>query len=139
MEPEILVGVVENEDIEEYETEENVVETDLENRAAQKQSTSEIKLEVFLISLNVNEAYVNKSDTFIDEDNLQWHSVDILLTSANNYSTKWDETNFRRQIFQKCCLWDTYSDYFGEISRKHVERRKIESRSIGMRQLGYSV
>ena len=124
LEPEILVGVVENEDIEEYETEENVVETDLENRAAQKQSTSEIKLEVFLLSLNVNEAYVNKSDTFIDEDNLQWHSVDILLTYTNNYSTMWEESNFRRQIFQKCYLWDTYSDYFGEISNMSKEERK---------------
>ena len=82
---------------------------------------------------------MNKSDTFIDEDNLQWHSVDILLTSTNNYSTKWEESNFRRQIYQKCSLWDTYSDYFGEISRKHVEKRKKAERSAEMRQLGYSV
>ena len=32
-----------------------------------------------------------------------------------------------------------HSDYFGEISRKHVERRKKESRSAEMRVMGYSV
>ena len=58
LEPDIVV-VAENEDIEEYETDQNVVEGELEtfmeNHTAQKQSTCEIKLEVFLLSLNGNE------------------------------------------------------------------------------------
>ena len=157
MEPEIVVF---------EENEESVLiedpEKELENQMEQEETAFEIKLEVFVLVLNddedvfkvrdnlmkkleeneevekVTKVYVNKSDTFIDEDNLKWHTVDVTLTSTHN-SKKWKETYFRRHIFQNCCLWDTYSDYFGEISRKHVERRKKESRSAEMRAMGYSV
>ena len=137
-------------------------ENDLETHEVEKHENCEIKLEVFLLFMNVADdvhekrkklidkledqdevstilkVYVNKNDAFIDEDNLKWHSVDVTLTSKYN-STKWKETNFRRQIFQKCCLWDTYSDYFGEMSRENVSRRKEENRLIEMRAAGYLV
>ena len=52
---------------------------------------------------------------------------------------KWKEVFFRKSIFQKCWLWDTFSDYLGEMTREHIERRKQEIRLSEMRARGYLV
>ena len=80
-----------------------------------------------MLSLNVNEAYVNKSDTFIDEDNLQWHSVDILLTYTNNYSTMWEESNFRI-IFFKNVIYGIHTVTI--LEKFQTCRKKKESREL---------
>ena len=60
------------------------------------------------------------------------------MKSKHN-STHWKEDVFKKSIFQKCYLWETYSDYFGEMSREHVERRKEENCLADMRAMGYLV
>ena len=48
----------------------------------------------------VFQVYVNKSDAFIDENNLKWHTVDVRFNSKHS-SEKWKKVFFRRNIFQK--------------------------------------
>ena len=51
----------------------------------------------------VNTVYVDKSEAFIDKNNLKWNSVDISLSSKENVKV-WKDLNFRKNIFSKCFL-----------------------------------
>ena len=121
LEPEIVV-------LEENEESVLIEDTgkDLENQMEQEETAFEIKLEVFVLVLNddedvfkvrdnlmkkleeneevekVTKVYVHKSDTFIDEDNLKWHTVDVTLTSAHN--SKVDRYIFQKTYFSKLLL-----------------------------------
>ena len=87
---------------------------------------------------SVEKVYVDKTESFIDVDDLQWNSVDIFLKSKNNTKI-WKDLKFRRQIFSKCYLWDTFEDYYGEKSRENIKRIKEEERASVMRSRGYMV
>ena len=82
--------------------------------------------------------YVDKNESFIDVNNLQWNSVDIFLKSKQNLKT-WQDLSFKRKIFSKCYLWETFEDYYGEKSREHIKRIKEEERASDMRSRGYMV
>ena len=137
-------------------------ETALEIHNDKEHTNCEIKLEVFVLFINfeddihyvrkkliekleeqdevekVLKVFINKNDAFVDDNDLKWHSVDVTLSSKHN-TAQWKEAKFRKKIFQKCWLYDTFSDYLGEMSRKHIERRKEENRLSGMRSMGYLV
>ena len=88
--------------------------------------------------IKVNTVYVDKSEAFIDENNLKWNSVDISLSSKENVKV-WKDLNFRKNIFSKCFLWESYSDESGEFSRENL-RFRIEQKRISERRLmGYLV
>ena len=139
--------------------------TDLEIHISEKHNadseTFEIKLEVFCLVENeknvletrqnlidklnnlkeiesVDKVYVDKNESFIDVNNLQWNSVDIFLKSKQNLKT-WQDLSFKRKIFSKCYLWETFEDYYGEKSREHIKRIKEEERASDMRSRGYLV
>ena len=74
----------------------------------------------------------------MDVDNLRWYSVDILLSSEENEKV-WKDLNFRKKIFSKCYLWDSYEDTCGQFSREHIRLKKEQRRMSEMRSMGYSV
>ena len=164
-EPEIIV-VSESVETENFECEicKYVAENnqDLDNHIVEKHNENrEIKLEVFLLVGNENDVhearkmlmeklneqkevvkvekvYVDKNDTFIDKDNLRWNSVDIVLSTKEN-ENDWKDKKFRRNIFSKCFLWQTYEDESGEYSRENLNFRKEQKRLSEMRSRGYLV
>ena len=87
---------------------------------------------------NVLKCYVDKFETFIDINNVIWNSVDIFLTTKKE-SKLWKENSFRKQIFSKCYLWETYQSVEGENSREDVIRRKEENYKEELRSRGYIV
>ena len=72
---------------------------------------------------SVEKVYVDKTESFIDVDDIQWNSVDKFLKSKNNAKI-WKDLKFRRQIFSKCYLWDTFEDYYGGKSREILRELK---------------
>ena len=69
--------------------------------------------------------YIDKSDTFVDVDNVYWNTADIIFTS-NETQTLWNDKNFRKNILQKCYLWETMETNLGHNSREYFKRRKQE-------------
>ena len=86
----------------------------------------------------VDKVYVDKNESFIDVNSLQWNSVDIFLKSRKNLIF-WKDLKLRRKIFSKCYLWETFEDYYGEKSRENIKRIKEEKRASEMRSRGYVV
>ena len=86
----------------------------------------------------VDKVYVDKNESFIDVNSLQWNSVDIFLKSRKNLIF-WKDLKLRRKIFSKCYLWETFEDYYGEKSRENIKRIKEEERASEMRSRGYVV
>ena len=64
----------------------------------------------------VSQKKLSKVKTNIDVNNVRWNKVDIFLKS-NEELKSWKETNFRKKIFSKCYLWETFEDFEGEVSR----------------------
>ena len=87
---------------------------------------------------NVDKVYVDKNETFMDIDNLRWNSIDIILTTSEKVNV-WKDINFRKQIFSKCKLWETYENESGQYSRNNLNFRKNQNRLAEMRTRGYQV
>jgi DNA-binding Lrp family transcriptional regulator len=121
--------------------------------------TCEIKLEVFaLVDLKINvlearkniieklseqeevsevlKVYVNKSDTNMDVDNLRWNSVDIFLTPKGGCK-EWKESKFRKNMFSKCCLWESFESLDGDVNREEFNRKKEEKKLYELWSMGY--
>ena len=126
--------------------------------ARENNETCEIKLEIFCLVENENDVFatrtmsieklneqnevesvdkvfVDKNESFLDIDNLQWNSVDIYLQSKENAKV-WNDLNFRRKLFSQCYLWETW---YGERSRVNLKRMKEDKRLSDMRLRGYVV
>ena len=52
----------------------------------------------------VDKVFVDKNESFVDVDGLQWYSVDVFLKTREN-SKIWNDLNFKRKLFSKCYLW----------------------------------
>ena len=86
----------------------------------------------------VEKVFVDKNEIFIDADGIQWNSVDIFL-KTNEDSKLWNDLNFRRKIFSRCYLWDSFADHYGEKTRENLKKIKEEERLSEMRARGYLV
>ena len=84
---------------------------------------------------SVDKVFVDKNESFLDIDNLQWNSVDIYLQSKENAKV-WNDLNFRRKLFSRCYLWEIYEDSYGERSRVNLKRMKEDKRLSDMRSRG---
>ena len=84
----------------------------------------------------VLKVFVSKSENYFDVDNLQWNKIDITLNSKKD-SKCWQDNKFRRQIYSKCYLWDTFKDFAGECSREDLNRRRKENLDANLRMRGY--
>ena len=138
---------------------EDVLNMHMNEKHENENELSEIKLEVFAIvdfgvdaletrkiiieKLNeqkdvekVLQVFVNKSENFIDINNLIWNAADIFLTTKCKPSM-WKNQKFIKSIFSKAFLWETYQLKEGNISREDVERRKHQNHLEELRARGY--
>ena len=86
----------------------------------------------------VDKVFVDKNESFVDVDNLQWNTVDIFLKSKENLQA-WKDLHFRKRIFSKCYLWETFKDRHGEKSRENLKTIQEDERNSIMRARGYLV
>ena len=86
--------------------------------------------------IEVSKVFVSKVETHQDVDNLRWNKVDIFLKSNKKFKL-WEEVNFRKNIFSKCYLWETFKSFDGEISRKDLIRIREENINADLRSRGY--
>jgi hypothetical protein len=84
----------------------------------------------------VLKVYVDKSESFMDEDNIRWNSVDIFLNTTED-AEKWEDTKFRKRIFSRCFLWGSYKTFGREYTRGDVKKRIEERGLFEMRSRGY--
>ena len=140
------------------ETENNLKDHKLLAHAIEK-DTVEIKLELFTLvnfENNVLEArqvvmeklneqsevekvktvYVNKSDTYMDIDNLRWNTIEIVLIT-NKTEILWKDRKFRHNIFSKCYLWETVKTDLGEHNREFFNKQKEDICKSGLMARGY--
>ena len=61
---------------------------------------------------DVEKAFISKVESYSDVDSLFWNKADIPLKSKRDIKQK-----FRRSIFSKCYLWDTFKTFDGDCSR----------------------
>ena len=123
-----------------------------------KEVVTEIKLEVFALvdkenvletrktiieKLNKQEdveevlkVFVSKVESYIDVNNLKWNKADITLNSKKEHKC-WQQSNFRRQIFSKCYLWDSFQTFNGECTREDLIKKREEEINANLRLRGY--
>ena len=61
----------------------------------------------------VLKAFISKVESFSDVDGLVWNKADITLRSQKDLKY-WQADKFRRSIFSRCYLWQTFKDFDGE-------------------------
>ena len=84
----------------------------------------------------VLKVYVSKMDTIMDVDNLRWNCVDIFLTPKGGCK-KWKEIKFRKLIFSKCFLWESFESCDGDVNREEFNRKKEEKKLYELWSRGY--
>ena len=84
----------------------------------------------------VKTVYVNKSDTYMDIDNLRWNTIEIVLTT-NKTEILWKDRKFRHNIFSKCFLWETVQTNLGEHNREFFNKQKEDIRNSELMARGY--
>ena len=79
--------------------------------------------------------FVNNFETYVDRYNVHWKAADIILSSKIP-ADQWKEDKFKKVIFQKCYLRETFTTINGEISREFVKRRRQEKLEAERRGMG---
>ena len=84
----------------------------------------------------VDKVFVDKSNTFMDVDNVRWNAADIFLKTSET-ADSWTESKFRRRIFSKCYLWENFRTVNGIKTRDDIVRMKQEQMQFELRSRGY--
>ena len=73
----------------------------------------------------VLKVFVSKVESYFDVNNIKWNKADITLNSTKELKC-WQETIFRKGLFSKCYLWDSFQNFDGECTREDLVKRRQE-------------